>query len=71
MTAALAAAPLDDVAAFRTKCMDAAERYAAGTVTLLDAVDALQHHAEAYGLVADIGQDAGQAIMAEAFARVR
>jgi hypothetical protein len=71
MSAAPAAAPLDDVAVFRTKCIDAAERYATGTVTLLDAVDALQSHAVAYGLDQAISQDTVQAIMAKAFARVR
>jgi hypothetical protein len=61
-----------DVAVFRAKCIDAAERYAIGKVRLLDAVDALQNYAVAYGLVADdISQDAVQAIMAEAFKRVQ
>jgi hypothetical protein len=67
MNAALAAA----VAMFRAQCMDAAERYAAGEVPLLDGVDALQERAIAHALVGDIGQDAVQTIMAEAFKRVR
>jgi hypothetical protein len=41
--------------------------YAAGELTLQDAVDGCQQAAEAYGLVAEIGQDAVQAIIASAF----
>ena len=45
--------------------------YAAGELTLQDAVDGCQRAAEAYGLVAELGQDAVQEIIAEAFAPVR
>jgi hypothetical protein len=45
--------------------------YAAGELTLQDAVDGSQRAAEAYGLVAKLGQDAVQEIIAEAFAPFR
>lgn len=38
---------------------------------LLDAADPLQHYAVESGLVAEIGQDAVQQIIGNAFARVR
>jgi hypothetical protein len=41
--------------------------YAAGEYTLQEAVDGLQRAAEALGLIEDIGQDAVQLIIAEAF----
>jgi hypothetical protein len=45
--------------------------YSIGELDLHDAVDALQEHAERHGLIAEIGQDAVQAIMAEVFRRTR
>ena len=45
--------------------------WAACEFDLHEAVEKLQHDAERDGLVADIGQDAVQGIMAEAFKRVR
>ena len=44
---------------------------AAGEFDLHEAVDKLQHDAERDGLIAAIGQDAVQRIMATAFAAVR
>ncbi len=46
--------------------------YAAGEIpSLQNAVDALQEHDERHGLVAKHGQDVVQALMSEAFRRVR
>jgi hypothetical protein len=45
--------------------------WAAGELSLHDAVDVLQADAVRDGLVAEIGQDAVQAIMAKAFEAVR
>jgi glycine/D-amino acid oxidase-like deaminating enzyme len=46
--------------------------YAAGEIpNLQNVVDALEKHAERYGLVARHEQDVVQAIMSEAFRRVR
>lgn len=45
--------------------------YAVGELSLQDAVDGCQQAAEAYGLVAEVGQDKVQEIIAEAFAAVR
>jgi hypothetical protein len=44
--------------------------YAAGELTLQNAVDGCQQAAEAYGLVVEIGQDAVQQIISESFALV-
>jgi hypothetical protein len=71
MSAAAASAPLDDIAVFRAKCIDAAERYATDKVPLLDAVDALHNYAVAYGLDQALGQDAVQQIISDAFRRLR
>jgi hypothetical protein len=54
-----------------TQKMARAYLWAACEFDLHQAVDKLQHDAVASGLVAEIGQDAVQAIMAEAFGRVR
>lgn len=62
---------IDPVEAFRARCKLAALRWAAGYRTLADAVDSLQAEADAGGLVAEVGQDAVQAIMAAAFGAVR
>jgi hypothetical protein len=56
---------------FELRCWARAELYASGEYTLHEAVDFLQADAEASGLVAEIGQDAIQQILAEAFGRVR
>jgi hypothetical protein len=56
---------------FRLRCWARAELYAIGEYSLHEAVDALQADAVASGLVAEIGQDGVQAIMAAAFAPVR
>jgi hypothetical protein len=45
--------------------------YAACEFDLHEAVDVLQHDAVATGLIAEIGQDAVQSIMAKAFRGVR
>jgi hypothetical protein len=58
-------APAIDV--FSARCEARAYLYAIGEIDLHDAVDGLQEHAERYGLIAEIGQDAVQAIMAEIF----
>jgi hypothetical protein len=52
---------------FQARCEARALLYATGELTLHDAVDALQAAAIACGLVASIGQEAVQAIMAVAF----
>jgi hypothetical protein len=52
-------------------CREArAHPYAVGELDLHDAVDVLQEHAVRHGLVAEIGEDAVQAIIVEAFHRV-
>jgi hypothetical protein len=53
------------------RCEARALMVSLGAMTLLDAVDGCQQAAEAYGLVINLGQDAVQAIIAEAFARRR
>jgi hypothetical protein len=55
---------------FEARCEVRAYLFAAGELTLHDAVDVLQGNATAIGLVEVIGQDAVQAIMADAFASV-
>jgi hypothetical protein len=64
-------ARVDPLAAFQARCESRALLYRAGELTLHDAVDELQHAAEASGLVAKLGQDQVQAIMSESFAVVR
>ena len=61
----------DPVAVFALRCEARAMLWAACEFDLHEAVEKLQHDAERDGLVADIGQDAVQGIMAEAFKRVR
>jgi hypothetical protein len=56
---------------FRARCEARALLYAAGDLDLHEAVDDLQAAAVASGLVAAIGQDAVQAVMAEAFEGAR
>jgi hypothetical protein len=62
---------VDPMLAFRARCEARAHLYGVGELDLHDAVDALQAAAVAYGLVASIGQDAVQAIMADALRPVR
>lgn len=52
---------------FRLRCWARAALYAAGEIDLIEAVDELQDAAAATGLVACIGQDAVQHIIASAF----
>lgn len=59
---------IDPVDVFRARAEARAVLWRAGEYTLHEAVDELQAAAERSGLVAKIGQDAVQAIMAEAFA---
>ena len=59
------------LAAFQARCEARAILFAAGELTLHQAVDLLQHDAIANGLVDTIGQDAVQATISEPFARVR
>ena len=66
---ASAAPPQIDI--FRARCEARAILVAYDEMTLHQAVDELQAVAVAYGLVAELGQDTVQAIMAEAFRRVR
>lgn len=56
---------------FEARCEVRALLYAVGEITLHDAVDELQAAAIDTGVVAEIGQDAVQAIMAAAFAESR
>lgn len=53
---------------FALRCEARSLLYAAGEMTLHDAVDGCQRHAEAYGLVGELGQDGVQEIIAAAFA---
>jgi hypothetical protein len=56
---------------FKARCWARAELYAAAELDLHEAVDVLQEAAVKSGLVAEIGQDAAQTIMSDAFAEVR
>jgi len=56
--------PLD---VFVLRCWARASLYAYGELSLHDAVDALQEHAEQSDLISLIGQDAVQAILAFQF----
>jgi hypothetical protein len=62
---------VDPVLVFTARAEARALLVATGELDLIDAVDALQAAAVASGLVHEIGQDAVQAIMADAFAIVR
>jgi hypothetical protein len=62
---------VDPVGAFRLRCEARAYLFSIGDMDLLEAVDGLQADAEASGLVAFIGQDRVQAILAAAFAPYR
>ena len=56
--------------AFRLRCWARAYLVAACALDLHEAVDVLQADAVASGLVAELGQDAVQSIMADAFREV-
>jgi hypothetical protein len=56
--------------AFATRCEHRALLYTRGHLSLHDAVDELQNHAEASGLLDYIGQDAVQEIMGKAFVAI-
>jgi hypothetical protein len=56
---------------FEARCWARAELFAIGEYDLHEAVDVLQEAAVASGLVAKIGQDQVQEMIAEAFAKVR
>jgi hypothetical protein len=66
-----ASEPLGATDIFIARAEARAALFAAGELNLHDAVDALQAAAIAFGLVASIGQDAVQAIMAEALRKAR
>ena len=59
------------LAVFRARASARAILWAAGELTLHDAVDALQADAVASGLVDELGQDGVQRIMANSFRGVR
>jgi hypothetical protein len=61
----------DPLAVFIARCEARALLWQAGELDLHEAVDKLQADAVASGLVAQLGQDAVQAVMAKAFAAVR
>jgi hypothetical protein len=63
--------PITNAKIFKERCEARAILFAVGEYDLHEAVDVLQAVAEASGLVDEIGQDAVQALMAEAFGRVR
>jgi hypothetical protein len=62
---------VDPVDVFRARAEARAILWQVGEYDLHKAIDGLQAAAVAYGLVAELGQDATQAIMAQAFAKVR
>jgi len=62
---------VDPVLAFTARCEARALLVATGDLDLHEAVDGLQAAAVASGLVAALGQDSVQAIMADAFERVQ
>jgi hypothetical protein len=64
-------APLTAVDIFRARCEARALLYRVGALEVQEAVDLLQYAAVRTGLVNLVGQDAVQAIMADAFKRMR
>lgn len=64
-------APITNAKIFKERCEVRAFLFAIGEYDLQEAVDVLQATAEASGLVDEVGQEAVQALMAEAFGRVR
>jgi hypothetical protein len=71
MSPALAIRYVDPVDVFVERADARAYLWAAGEYTLHEAVDALQHDAKRDGLVCRLGQDAVQALLAEAFLSYR
>jgi hypothetical protein len=67
----ITAEPVTALMIFKERCEARAVLCEACVYDLHEAVDVPQADAERAGLVAEIGQDAVQAIMAEAFGRVR
>jgi hypothetical protein len=67
--ASAAVIPVEEI--FRERCEARAILWTAGEYSLHEAVDLLRADAERSGLIAEIGQDGVQAIMATAFAAVR
>jgi hypothetical protein len=65
------AASVDLIAVFGERCWARARLFAEGELELHEAVDELQNSATGNGLVAAIGQDAVQTMMADAFGAVR
>src|SRR5262249_23748811 len=61
----------DPVEVFRLRCASRAKLWHTGQIDLHNAVDELQHSAEASGLIDPIGQNAVQGLMVEAFAPLR
>jgi hypothetical protein len=61
----------DPIVVFNLRCESRAKLWRAGEIDLHTAVDELQQAAEASGLVAAIGQDELQTLMAAAFGAVR
>jgi hypothetical protein len=62
---------IDPLAVFELRAWARAELYAACVYDLHEAVDVLQADAVSTGLVAGLGQDAVQRILADAFHEVR
>ena len=56
---------------FQARCEARAILFASGELDLSEAVDVLQAAAVATGLVAELGQDAVQAIMSDSFGKIR
>jgi hypothetical protein len=62
---------IDPLASFTERAKAKAAAWKAGEISLRAAIDGLQQAAEALGLVIELGQDAVQAIMVEAFVPLR
>jgi hypothetical protein len=56
---------------FTLRCWARAQLWSIGVITLHDAIDELQRAAEADGLVAELGQNEVQQLLADAFSEVR
>jgi hypothetical protein len=67
----VAAVRVGPLASFELRCWARAYLWSIGEFSLDEAVDVLQADAERDGLVERIGQDAVQAILRDAFNRVR
>jgi hypothetical protein len=66
-----ACALADPLEVLQARARARATFYAAGELSLHDAVDPLQHWAVASGLVGEVGQDVVQLVLVRAFARFR